>query len=472
MMRVKSSIGYSGILILVMTSALLSCSRQENGSSPKDTITDVIVRVAQPVQSKDKVQKIPLDNCNGTSELERGLELGQFQRQTIEVGDKAVTTAGVEIDIPSAARVKLEGRVTSEYRQAYENASSLIDNFRMKAKPGSHVLYQINWDKIVYKSEVVFSYEQKSLRTSYEYTLSVPDYGGTERLPCPVGSSDLDPVAAVEIVPNAVTVAINDSHQLSVNLKDRDGNPLHNRKIRWSSSNDSIAAVSQNGIVTGRSVGEAAVKAESEGVVNSANISVQPPQIATVEVVPGNVVMQTGQLRRLAGLIKDRNGLTVKNRTVNWQSNAEDIVTLSDDGVIVGLSTGSATVSAIADGKKGTANITVSWGMNEIGTQELGTVLQVLPDQIKRPSVGVVLPLTGHLVANGNALRKKIETALGGYRAAYFDGGDRPDIAVVAMNKLVDQGCRIAIIGSYSFYKKAAENILKSRKLLAYIVAE
>jgi len=472
-MRSIPSIGHSFIVILAILSLPLSCGDQRNGSNTNDGISNVSLYEVKPVQKLDRVQEIPVENCYGTSENTRRLGMEQIQKRSIDIGRRAITTAGVEIEVPDLVRAKLEGQVIKEYREAFESARAIIDNFEMKAKPGTHVIYLIKWNKHIYKSEISFSYKREKLKIPYEYILYVPDYEGTRRIKCPEESSDFDHVAMVEIVPNTVTVAINDSHKLSVNLKDRNGNPLHGRKIKWSSSNDSIATVGQDGKLTGRSVGEVAIKAESEGVVGSAKINVEQPQIASIDVIPNNIIIKTGQTKLLSYSLKDRNGFPIKNRRVRWKSADKDIISLSDGGMIVGLSTGAAVVTANADERKGIAQVNVAWGITELRIEELSLILNMLPEQIQKGPIGVLLPLTGNFAASGSMLKKKIDKNLSKYRITYQDASDSVHEAQIAMTKLAHkEQCKLIIFGPLTMYKKLAEKTLSNKRILAYFITE
>ena len=89
----------------------------------------------------------------------------------------------------------------------------------------------------------------------------------------------LVPVATVQITPNPASVKVGFQVTLRAVLMDASGNTLSNtgRTIVWTSSDDTIASVSVNGIVTGVKVGgPITITATCEGVSGTAQVTVVP----------------------------------------------------------------------------------------------------------------------------------------------------------------------------------------------------
>jgi alpha-tubulin suppressor-like RCC1 family protein len=81
----------------------------------------------------------------------------------------------------------------------------------------------------------------------------------------------------VTVTPEAATVAVNGAVQLSVTLRDANGVMLSGRSITWASDPVAVATVDSNGMVRGAGPGTAAVSATSEGVGDTAAITVPAP---------------------------------------------------------------------------------------------------------------------------------------------------------------------------------------------------
>jgi glucose/arabinose dehydrogenase len=87
-------------------------------------------------------------------------------------------------------------------------------------------------------------------------------------------------VARVTVEAPATTIAAGDSVQLQAVVLDAGGNALEDRTVEWASANPDVAAVSDVGLVTGLSAGEAQISATVEAVSGTIPITVtstEPP---------------------------------------------------------------------------------------------------------------------------------------------------------------------------------------------------
>ncbi|MBD3298972.1 MAG: hypothetical protein GF341_09975, partial [candidate division Zixibacteria bacterium] len=103
-------------------------------------------------------------------------------------------------------------------------------------------------------------------------------------------------VAEVIIDPASAVLDVGQSVRLTVLLKDSSGNTLSDRKVVWNSSHKTVASVDSTGLVTGSASGQASIVAESEGVADTATISVEgvvedisAPSITTTVLAVGTV---------------------------------------------------------------------------------------------------------------------------------------------------------------------------------------
>jgi len=86
-----------------------------------------------------------------------------------------------------------------------------------------------------------------------------------------------EPVASVQIDPLRVSFKVDQTVQFTATATDATGDVLSGRTITWSSSNTSVATVSEGGLVTGVEVGSATIMATSEGKSGSASVAVVAP---------------------------------------------------------------------------------------------------------------------------------------------------------------------------------------------------
>lgn len=170
------------------------------------------------------------------------------------------------------------------------------------------------------------------------------------------------PVASVAISPpGAQTVFQGLTLQLAATLRDGTGNIISGRPITWTSSNVSIADVSSTGMVTGLANGSVQITAECEGVSSAVSISVQPRPVATVGLGPNPGSVKSGTQMQMALDLRDASGnpLTTVGRSVTWDSSNKPVATVLD-GVVTGVSPGTAAISVTVDGKTASAVVTVT----------------------------------------------------------------------------------------------------------------
>ena len=167
------------------------------------------------------------------------------------------------------------------------------------------------------------------------------------------------PVASVTVTPSPATVQVGQTVQLTAAPKDANGNPLTGRLVAWTSSDTTIAKVSNSGLVTGRAAGSATITATSEAKSGTSAVSVTIVPVASVTLSPASTSVSQGSTVQLAATPKDANGNPLSGRVVTWTTSDTTIAKVSSSGLVTGRAVGSATVTATSEGKSGTAAVTV-----------------------------------------------------------------------------------------------------------------
>src|SRR5439155_12625753 len=116
------------------------------------------------------------------------------------------------------------------------------------------------------------------------------------------------PVASVDVTPATATVQAGQTVQLTATPRDANGAALSGRAVSWSSSNTSVATVSNAGLVSAVTTGSATITATSEGKGGTSSITVTNIPVATVDVRPATASVQAGQTVQLTATPKDANG--------------------------------------------------------------------------------------------------------------------------------------------------------------------
>jgi len=167
------------------------------------------------------------------------------------------------------------------------------------------------------------------------------------------------PVASVTVAPASASVQVGQTVQLTATPRDANGNALSGRAVTWSSTNTTVATVNGTGLVQGATAGSATITATSEGQSGTSAVTVTVAPVATVTVSPAAAAIQPGQTVQLTATTKDANGNILTGRTVTWVSNSNAAATVSSSGLVTGVATGTALITATSEGKSGGAAIAV-----------------------------------------------------------------------------------------------------------------
>jgi hypothetical protein len=172
------------------------------------------------------------------------------------------------------------------------------------------------------------------------------------------GSDSTGPVPVSDVILNRTTaqLAVGDSVLLTASMRDADGNTLTGRDVDWTSTNGSVASVSNAGWVKALQSGTTTITATSESITAQAQITVSAtPVVASVSpalLTPGIVATITGtgfsatpaqNAVRIAG----------SNATVTSASATELTVTVPAAGQLPCAATHAATVSVAVAGVSG-----------------------------------------------------------------------------------------------------------------------
>ena len=95
--------------------------------------------------------------------------------------------------------------------------------------------------------------------------------------------------------------------------------------------------------------------------MNPLAVTVTPAPVATVTVTPSPGSVRRGSTLQLTATLRDANGNVLTGRTVSWSTSAPAIATVTpSSGVVTGVTTGTATITALSEGKTGTSVVTVT----------------------------------------------------------------------------------------------------------------
>ena len=168
------------------------------------------------------------------------------------------------------------------------------------------------------------------------------------------------PPASFAIDPARVEIQVGDSQALTLIRKDPSKQSSNPGPVEWSSSAPSVASVSSEGVVVGLTPGSAEISARSRGGSATRQATVRRSAIATIVISPPTGSIPAGGTIKLAAVAQDQRGGALPDRPMTWSTTDPAIATVSGEGLVTGVSSGTVTVETLAEGIRGQATISVT----------------------------------------------------------------------------------------------------------------
>jgi Bacterial Ig-like domain (group 2)/Calcineurin-like phosphoesterase len=166
-------------------------------------------------------------------------------------------------------------------------------------------------------------------------------------------------VASVLVSPPSATLQVGSTLALTATPQDSNHVPLTGRPVTWSSSNTAVATVN-GGLVAGVAAGVATITATSEGKDGRSSITVTAVPVASVTVSPPAADITVGGTVQLVATLKDANGNPLSGRVVAWASSNSAVAGVNGSGLVTGVATGAAMITASSEGESGISAISVT----------------------------------------------------------------------------------------------------------------
>ena len=301
-------------------------------------------------------------------------------------------------------------------------------------------------------------------------------------------------VTAVELNDAELVLKIGESKQLEYSVSPESAT---NQNVTWSSSDTSVATVSNSGMIQTLGVGTTTITVTTEdgNYTDTCELTVQPVLVHTINLSATNVAMKIGDVEQLSATVLPDNAT---DSSIVWSSGNEAVATVDAQGRVTAVAEGNTNIVATAaDGSrvKGICMVTVAKkqeesekpgtdnpgttnpgtdnpgttnpGTDNPGTQEPGTA-DVLP------KVGKVVTLSGgqYKVTKSGAEKKEVTyvkpksskiTSVSIPSTIKLDGKSYKVTAIAnkafsgcTKLKTVKLGSNVTSIGDKAFYKCSA----------------
>lgn len=169
---------------------------------------------------------------------------------------------------------------------------------------------------------------------------------------------------SAEIEPKELTVGVGAMLPLNVRFKPEDATDY---PVEWKSSAPQVVAVDKNGTIRAVSVGTAVVNAVTkDGLSASVRVIVEASSKA-FRLDAGALTVERGESRVLAAQFFGADGSVSEgvDHYVRWTS-SDPFVAVVENGVVTGVASGSAVITAAADGFLAECEVTVQTSVQEI----------------------------------------------------------------------------------------------------------
>jgi len=201
-------------------------------------------------------------------------------------------------------------------------------------------------------------------------------------------------VASVAVTAPTSTLFVDHSLNLTATPRSASNQPLTGRIVAWTSSNPSVASVSDQGVVTGVAAGSVTITAVVDAIVGQMTLTVSLAPIASITVSgPGSSVV-AGQSLNLTATPRSSSGQALSGRSFVWATSDAAVATVSSAGVVTGVTAGTATISASAEGVSGSMAVSVS---------AIPVAAVTVTPTLDTLEVGETLQLTARTFASGGS---------------------------------------------------------------------
>lgn len=165
------------------------------------------------------------------------------------------------------------------------------------------------------------------------------------------------PVQSVEVNSDGAVrqIALGETLKLSVTITPSNATA---DVITWTSSDPTIATVSDTGVVTALKPGEVTITVTVGGKSSSFTLTIYDPKAGFITLGITEKSLLVGDEFTLTPTVSPE---TLKDKTITWATSDDKVASVSDKGVVKALAPGECTITAtLSNGETATAKVTVT----------------------------------------------------------------------------------------------------------------
>lgn len=163
---------------------------------------------------------------------------------------------------------------------------------------------------------------------------------------CTVRVDGIDARGIERVGDKTVTMGLNQTRQLQVKITPSD---TTNKNVQWTSSNNSVATVDSNGVVTSKNSGSTIISATTHNELKTEFFIEVETSVTNITLNSNEINLNTGGTFKLDATVNPSNA---SNKNIKWISANESIATVDQSGNVAADVAGTTYISAVsADGK-------------------------------------------------------------------------------------------------------------------------
>lgn len=209
-----------------------------------------------------------------------------------------------------------------------------------------------------------FSTSSATVATVSETGLVTPVAVGTAVITIEVGSvSDtititvIAEISSVAIVATDLDLITGETHDLAVVVLNAQGNPVADPSLTFSSSDEAVVTIDDEGILTAEGAGSARIRAEGGGESDSVDVTVFAAASGGVSLSGNSFAVIVGDEVTINDLVvvRDAGGVIIPDAELAFEIFDETVVTIDAAGLLTGLSSGETLVTVTSPDATGSA---------------------------------------------------------------------------------------------------------------------
>lgn len=299
---------------------------------PKDAIDKSITWVSNDdnvatVSSTGEIKGVSINNCTITA-------LCGGQSATCQIIVNPVPVSEIRLD-QTECSILLEGSLNLKASVLPENASDKT----------------VTWES---SDPSIASVSSDGTITPHQLgTCIITAHAGDKEARCQV---TVDPISVSNIRLDRSSSVILIGSTLTLQATVEPENATY-KTVTWSSSDERIATVSNEGMITAVSLGKCTISAQSGEKVATCEVTVNPIPVESIAIEPTSCSITIGSEKSLSVTVLPENAT---DKSVSWSSSNERVAAVSKDGVVTAVGVGSCDIIARAGEKESSCKVTVN----------------------------------------------------------------------------------------------------------------